>query len=191
MAGLSPPWVTGSFARDASPARRANRRTARHARGVPPAGRHLGLYSLLTGTELEHAHGITRELTTLLRDRLAPPMRFVKLEGDAVLCYADAKSFDDGERLVELIETCYFAFSNRLLDMQRSTTCPCAACRAIGSLDLKFVTHYGSFVVERDGEREDVLGPAAILVHRLLKNTVIESGGPPGRRPMRFSPRRA
>jgi hypothetical protein len=65
-----------------------------------------GYTAFLTGTELEHAHGITRELTTLLRDRLAPPMRFIKSEGDAVFCYADGESFDNGERLVELIETC-------------------------------------------------------------------------------------
>ncbi len=137
-----------------------------------------GYTAFLTGTELEHANAIVHELTTLIRERLAPPMRFVKLEGDAVLCYADAASFQDGERLVELVEACYFDFSNRLLDMTRSTTCRCDACAAIGSLDLKFVTHYGSFVVERDGEREDLAGPDVILVHRLLKNTISEGGGP-------------
>jgi uncharacterized protein YndB with AHSA1/START domain len=105
-------------------------------------------------------------------------MRFVKLEGDAVFCYADAPSFQDGERLVELLEACYFDFSNRLLDMTRATTCRCDACAVIGSLDLKFVTHYGSFIVERDGEREDLAGPDVILVHRLLKNTVGDDGGP-------------
>jgi uncharacterized protein YndB with AHSA1/START domain len=137
-----------------------------------------GYTAFLTGTELEHAHGIINELTKLIRERLAPPMRFVKLEGDAVFCYADAESFEDGERLVELLEACYFDFSNRLLDMTRSTTCRCKACASIGSLDLKFVTHYGSFVVERDGEREDLAGPDVILAHRLLKNTVGEDGGP-------------
>jgi hypothetical protein len=137
-----------------------------------------GYTAFLTGTELEHAHGIINELTKLIRERLAPPMRFVKLEGDAVFCYADAESFKDGERFVELLEACYFEFSNRLLDMTRSTTCRCEACAAIGSLDLKFVTHYGSFVVERDGEREDLAGPDVILAHRLLKNTVGEGGGP-------------
>jgi hypothetical protein len=137
-----------------------------------------GYTAFLTGTELEHAHGIINELTTLIRDRLTPPMRFVKLEGDAVFCYADAESFKDGERLVELLEACYYDFSNRLLDMTRSTTCRCAACAAIGSLGLKFVTHYGSFVVERDGEREDLAGADVILVHRLLKNTVGDDGGP-------------
>ena len=50
-----------------------------------------GYTAFLTGTELEHAHAIVRELTKLIRERLAPPMRFVKLEGDAVFCYAEAE----------------------------------------------------------------------------------------------------
>ena len=86
-----------------------------------------GYTAFLTGTELEHAHGIINELTRLIRERLTPPMHFVKLEGDAVFCYANADSFEDGERFVELLEACYFAFSSRLLDMSRSTTCRCDA----------------------------------------------------------------
>jgi hypothetical protein len=95
-------------------------------------------------------------------------MRFVKLEGDAVFCYTNTETFRKGERLVELIEACYFEFSNRLLDMTRATTCRCAACAAIGSLGLKFVSHYGSYVVERDDRGEDLAGPDVILAHRLL-----------------------
>jgi hypothetical protein len=137
-----------------------------------------GYTAFLLGTELEHANAIVHELTTLIRERLSPPTRFVKLEGDAVFCYADETSFEDGERLIELIESCYFDFSNRLLDMQRGTTCRCAACASIGSLDLKFVAHYGTYVVSFDGDREDLAGPDVILVHRLLKNTVGDGGGP-------------
>jgi Protein of unknown function (DUF2652) len=137
-----------------------------------------GYTAFLTGTELEHAHEIVHELTTLIRERLAPPMRFVKLEGDAVFCYADAATLREGERLVELIEACYFEFSNRLLDMARATTCRCKACAAIDSLGLKFVTHYGSYVIERDDGRDDLTGPDVILAHRLLKNTISEGGGP-------------
>ena len=137
-----------------------------------------GYTAFLTGTELEHAHEIIHELTTLIRERLAPPMRFVKLEGDAVFCYADTETFREGERLVELIEACYFEFSNRLLDMTRATTCRCVACAAIGSLGLKFVLHYGSYVVERDDRREDLAGPDVILAHRLLKNTISNNDGP-------------
>ena len=48
-----------------------------------------GYTAFLVGTELEHADAIVHELTALIRERLSPPMRFVKLEGDAVFCYAD------------------------------------------------------------------------------------------------------
>lgn len=137
-----------------------------------------GYTAFLVGTELEHANAIVHELTSLIRQRLSPPMRFVKLEGDAVFCYADSTTFDDGERLIELIETCYFDFSNRLLDMTRGTTCRCTACASIGSLDLKFVAHYGVYALNVDGEQEDLAGPEVILVHRLLKNTVGDGGGP-------------
>ena len=137
-----------------------------------------GYTAFLTGTELEHADAIVHELTRLIRGRLSPPMRFVKLEGDAVFCYADETAFEDGERLVELIERCYLDFSDRLLDMARETTCRCAACASIGSLDLKFVAHYGTYVVGSEGDREDLAGPDVILAHRLLKNTVSDGGGP-------------
>jgi uncharacterized protein DUF2652 len=138
-----------------------------------------GYTKFLTGTELEHAQAIIRELTALVRERLDPPMRFVKVEGDAVFCYADGAVFDDrdGERFVELIEVCYFDFCNRLLNMARNTTCQCSACAAIDSLDLKFVCHYGNFVVDTDASGVDLAGPDVILVHRLLKNTVTESTG--------------
>src|SRR2546427_13303296 len=74
-----------------------------------------GYTEFLTGTELEHAHEIIRELTALIRERLAPPMRFVKREGDAVFCYANAETFRDGERLGRLDEGRHFGCSYRLL----------------------------------------------------------------------------
>lgn len=134
-----------------------------------------GYTKFLTGTELEHAQAIIHELTVLVRERLAPPMKFVKVEGDAVFCYADEAVFRNGERFVELIEVCYFDFSNRLLNMARNTTCPCSACAAIGALDLKFICHYGSFVIDTDAHGVDLAGPDVILAHRLLKNTVSQS----------------
>ena len=138
-----------------------------------------GYTKFLTGTELEHSHAIVTELTKLIRSRLVPPMRFVKLEGDAVFCFAGADAFPDGEQVLELVESCYFDFTSRLLDMTRSTTCTCDACRAIGGLGLKFIVHFGEFMVDLDDDgRVDLAGPEVILAHRLLKNTVIESGGP-------------
>ena len=136
-----------------------------------------GYTKFLTGTELEHAQAIIHELTMLVRESLVPPMQFVKVEGDAVFCFADGAVFRDGERFIELIEVCYFDFSNLLLNMTRNTTCRCSACAAIGSLDLKFVCHYGSFVIDTEASGVDLAGADVILVHRLLKNTVTESTG--------------
>ncbi len=62
-----------------------------------------GYTAFFTGTELEHAQGILEELTTLIKNALAPPLRFVKLEGDAILCCADGSTFADGERLLVLL----------------------------------------------------------------------------------------
>jgi len=136
-----------------------------------------GYTAFLTGTELEHAQAIIHELTTLIRERLAPPLRFIKLEGDAVFCYADEAAFPDGERLVELLEACYFDFSNRLENMVRGTTCRCNACASMGSLGLKFITHFGTYIVQPSGGVDDLAGPDVILVHRLLKNSITESLG--------------
>ena len=102
----------------------------------------------------------------------------IKVEGDAVFCYAEPNQFEDPERFVELIEVCYFDFANRLFNMAQSTTCPCAACAALGSLDLKFLAHYGSFVIQREPGGEDLAGPDVIQVHRLLKNTISDGHGP-------------
>ena len=41
-------------------------------------------------------------------------MRFVKLEGDAVFCYADQSTFRDGERFVELTDACLSRMSSPL-----------------------------------------------------------------------------
>ena len=136
-----------------------------------------GYTAFFTGTELEHAQGILEELTTLIKNALAPPLRFVKLEGDAILCCADGSTFADGERLLELLEVCYRDFSDRLFDMARAATCPCAACASMGSLDLKFVSHYGTYMVQRVEGVEDIAGPDVILVHRLLKNSITDRTG--------------
>ena len=136
-----------------------------------------GYTKFLTGTELEHAASIVNELTSLVRTCLAPPLRFVKLEGDAVLCCAEPQALADGERLLELLEVCYIEFTHRRDDMARSTTCSCDACTSISTLGLKFVAHYGRYLEQRAGGIDDIAGPDVIIVHRLLKNSIAEEKG--------------
>ncbi len=136
-----------------------------------------GYTAFLTGSELTHANEIMRDLTSCVVDNLAAPLRVVKLEGDAVFAYALQAAISDGERVVEAVERCYVAFTDRLFDIERQTTCPCAACTNVRALDLKFVVHNGEFVEQRVGGHVDLAGPDVIVAHRLLKNSIVEAFG--------------
>ena len=48
---------------------------------------------------------------------------------------------------------------------------PCA-CRAIPSLDLKFIIHFGEYLVQSVSGAKQLVGSDVNLVHRLLKNSV-------------------
>ena len=47
----------------------------------------------------------------------------------------------------------------------------------MGSLDVKFVVHYGEFIRQKMSGREELAGRDVILVHRLLKNDIAKRFG--------------
>ncbi len=136
-----------------------------------------GFTSFIAGTELDHSHEIMTELLELIVGCLTPPLTLSKLEGDAVFAYAPESRLLRGESLLPLIESTYVAFRDRLTNMHRRTTCTCNACRAIPSLDLKFMAHHGAYVVQNVIGRSELVGSDVNLVHRLLKNHVSEATG--------------
>lgn len=136
-----------------------------------------GYTGYLNDSELEHAQGTLTDLLELLVDRAGPPMRISKLEGDAVFSYAFEDAFTDGRTFLDLVEGTYVAFRRAIDSMVLNNTCQCNACANVSSLDLKFVIHFGSFLVQRIGSYDELLGPDVNLVHRLLKNTVTDRLG--------------
>lgn len=86
-------------------------------------------------------------------------------------CFVNPQSF------IETLENLYIVFSETLQQMQFNTTCPCKACRNINKLDLKMCVHYGEYIVQKLGDREELLGADVIVPHRMLKNHVIEQTG--------------
>ena len=133
-----------------------------------------GYTGFLTNNELAHAHRILAELSNLLIEKLSAPFRFVELEGDGVFVFAPDVAVEDCERLLDIIEACYAAFRIRLNQMTTNTSCECSACRAIQDLDLKCVAHYGRYVPQQTPTGTKLVGSNVILVHRLLKNSVIQ-----------------
>lgn len=136
-----------------------------------------GYTQFLARNEFEHAQGILQEVTDLVISKLTAPLQFVELEGDAVFVFAPDAAVADAERLLDIMETCYAAFRMRVDQMKLNTTCTCSACRALPSLDLKFVGHRGQYVRQRTPTGTQLVGPGVTIAHLLLKNRVIASTG--------------
>ncbi len=136
-----------------------------------------GYTSFIAENELEHAQEVMGNLLNLLVGELTPTATLVEIEGDAVFVYAPEDRFPRGETLVELIEATYLRFRDSLLEMQRDTTCKCRACRSIPDLDLKFVVNFGEFALQNVAGKRKPVGSAVNLVHRLLKNGVVDATG--------------
>jgi uncharacterized protein YndB with AHSA1/START domain len=137
-----------------------------------------GYTSYLGGTELDHAQDILADLVTTVVSALRPTFRLAKLEGDAAFAYALGDRVD-GSQLLDAIERTYFTFRRRLRDISQATACECNACTLMPRLDLKFVAHHGSLIRHKVAGREELVGSDVIVVHRFLKNHVVEQLGIP------------
>ena len=135
-----------------------------------------GYTEYLSGVELTHAEDILADLMDTIVDSLGPGFRLAKLEGDAAFTYAVTEKID-GSLLLDTIERCYFEFRRRRRDVRHATSCACNACVRIPDLNLKFVVHHGTILRQRVAGRDELLGPDVIVVHRLLKNDVVELTG--------------
>src|SRR5213593_4894798 len=137
-----------------------------------------GYTGYLADVELDHAQDILADLIGAVVTALRPNFRLAKLEGDAAFTFATVEKID-GSMLLDTIERCYFGFRRRRRDVRQATACECNACVRIPDLDLKFVVHHGSAILQKVAGRQELLGSDVIVVHRLLKNEVVERLGMP------------
>ncbi len=136
-----------------------------------------GYTKFLASSELEHAQDSLRSLLELIVEHTGPPLVISRLEGDAVISYAPAGSFLQGQTIVEIIDRTYVDFCQARELMILNTTCTCNACRNIPNLDLKFFVHFGSFILEPLLSYTELVGTDVNLVHRLTKNSILQQTG--------------
>lgn len=136
-----------------------------------------GYTKFLASSELEHAQGSLRSFLNLIIEHTRPPLVISRLEGDAVISYAPAGSFQQGQSIVEIIERTYIDFCQARELMRLNTTCTCNACRNIPNLDLKFFVHFGSYILEPVQSYTELVGTDVNLIHRLTKNNVTQQTG--------------
>jgi len=136
-----------------------------------------GYTFFLANTELEHANIAISHLLEAIVEKMGSTLTISKLEGDAVFAYLEESQLLSGESLLALIDQTYFAFRDQAETLHQGATCPCRACAAIPTLDLKFMVHHGDYIIQQVAGIKDLLGSDVNLVHRLLKNKVAESTG--------------
>jgi uncharacterized protein YndB with AHSA1/START domain len=134
-----------------------------------------GYTGYVVDSPLEHAEDVLTDVTFLVSEHLGQVLSLNKQEGDAVFGYALDGALD-GPMLLDAVEECYFAFRNRLVGIERATSCDCNACAKLPELDLKFVVHAGEFIRRPGSGGEELTGSDVIVAHRLLKNEVDGKG---------------
>lgn len=136
-----------------------------------------GYTSFVAQTEIEHADLALSYLLETIIEKLSDLLTIAKLEGDAVFAYMEEGKLKEGKTLLDLIDQSYLAFRDKAAALYSQATCPCKACKAIPTLDLKLIVHHGEYVLQQVAGIRDLMGTDVNLVHRLLKNGVAESTG--------------
>ena len=117
-------------------------------------------------------------LLDLVAEALQPTFEPVQTEGDAVFAVADADAVTNrGGDVIGKIGSTYASYHARIEEQHRTQSDGCSACILLPSLELKFIVHAGTFVVQQLPTRTHLAGPAVNLAHRLLKNRVTDETG--------------
>src|SRR4026207_64399 len=136
-----------------------------------------GYTEYLTGSELDHANEILQSLFDAQLKAVKHPFLISGFRGDAIFMYVPETNFVQSQSFIEALENFYIVFADTLQQMQYNPTCTCRACKNMSILDLKMCTHYGEYLIQKLGDREELLGADVIVPHRMLKNHVIEQTG--------------
>ena len=136
-----------------------------------------GYTSFVATTEIEHADLALSLLLETIVEKINSLLTISQLEGDAVFAYIEESKLQETQSLLELIDQTYLAFREKALALYAGSTCPCRACMALPTLDLKFMVHHGEFLLQQVADVRHLLGTDVNLIHRLAKNHVSESTG--------------
>src|SRR5918993_411986 len=129
-----------------------------------------GFTSFVAKTEIDHADMALSFLLETIVEKISSLLKIVQLEGDAVFAYLEESQLPEAKSMLGLIDATYLAFREKALALHSHTTCPCRACEALPTLDLKFMVHRGEFLISQVAGTSRLLGTDVNLLHRLAKN---------------------
>lgn len=124
-----------------------------------------------------HSQIIVKDILNSIIEEIKLPFKVSKLEGDAVFFYADKDLLENnwdevkGDLIARLI-TFFRTFAHKIAELTIHKICNCDACSHVDELKLKIIVHSGQAVMFRIQNMLELSGKDAIIVHRLLKNSV-------------------
>jgi len=127
--------------------------------------------------QVPYAYGLLSTLLGGIAERVDPPFTFIEFEGDAVLAVGEDGVVPRGSDLMGRITGCYDEFTSRVDEAGLTWTCTCNACEVKTTLDLEFVLHHGSSIIQSIGPHVEVLGPDITAAHGLLENSAVDTVG--------------
>jgi hypothetical protein len=137
-----------------------------------------GFSSYLVGVELEHAGGILQKLLEGIARKIEPVFCVQNFDLDSVFAFTPGAGIARFENLHRLVEDTYAEFKGSLIEISSHTSCDCAACRNVTTLDLKFIVHFGEYILSSIEKRPVLYGLDPTFVrHRNWKETVSNSVG--------------
>jgi hypothetical protein len=130
-----------------------------------------GYTEFITNTELLHgAHTINLLIDAIVKE-VGDEYEVTEIEGDAVLLIKKGPA-PTQEEIENICLRIFNAFHFQRKFLQQHTICPCGACQGVINLTVKFVAHYGQLAEITVGRFVKQSGPAMIVAHRLLKNSI-------------------
>ncbi len=130
-----------------------------------------GFSNFVNDTEITHSNHIISELLELIIDSNKLRLEVSEVEGDAILFYK-YESIPSLEEVIEQTKATFIKFHTHLKEFEAHRICQCGACRSAASLSLKFIAHAGDVQYIKIKKHKKLHGPAVILSHRLLKNSI-------------------
>ena len=128
-------------------------------------------------TSLLHAEQIITELLEAIIDAAEFPLQVNKLEGDAVLLYAEVPTGEEARAAKDVavqVGRLFTAFKEKERALVACDNgCVCEACRNIGGLKLKTVLHVGQATLRRIRHLEELAGLDMNLVRDLLQKSQV------------------
>lgn len=132
-----------------------------------------GFTRFVNTAEISHSRHIISELLDIIIGQDELGMTVSEIEGDAVLFYK--KETPPVSAIIRQAKKMFIAFHSHLRRYESERVCRCGACRTASGLSLKFIAHSGNIGMIDVAGRKKLHGADNILVHKLMKNTIISN----------------